>query len=264
MARKLRIERAGALYHVLNRGNYRKNIFADNGAKQAFLHCLAEACAKTGWIVHAWTVMRNHYHFALETPEPNLCDGMQWLQTTFCTRFNRFRREHGHVFQGRYKALPVAAGPSLGALCHYIHLNPVTAGVISVPQLHDWPWGSFRCLQQPQTRAAWFDCRAALSEPCGLADTPTGRCNYGEYLAWLSTDEAEKKRLDFDRMSTDWALGPREFKQALLDEARRNGVALPYGSSEMLEARELTWGQATHGAQIAPLSCGNDGSGQIR
>src|SRR5882762_1505194 len=108
MARRLRIERAGAIYHVLNRGNYRSDVFASQGAKLAFLKCLAEACEKTGWIVHAWAVMRNHYHVALETPEPNLVEGMSWLQTAFCSRFNRYRKENGHVFQGRYKALPVA------------------------------------------------------------------------------------------------------------------------------------------------------------
>ncbi|HWB98905.1 MAG TPA: transposase [Bryobacteraceae bacterium] len=241
MARKLRIESAGAIYHVLNRGNYRGDVFAHRGARQAFLQCLEEACRKTGWILHAWAVMRNHYHLALETPAPNLVDGMGWLQTTFCARFNRYRSENGHVFQGRYKALPVARGPSLGALCHYIHLNPVAAEATPMSRLRDWPWGSFRALQHPAARPAWFNPRAALTEPCALDDTDAGRRSYAEYLAWLATDEVEKKRLGFDRMATDWALGPKEFKEALLQEARHRGASLPYGSSEMKEARELDW-----------------------
>ena len=102
MARKLRIEYEGALYHVINRGNYRADIFASDGAREAFAECLWEACEKTGWRVHAYVIMRNHYHVALETPNGDLVAGMKWLQATFANRFNRFRKELGHVFQGRY------------------------------------------------------------------------------------------------------------------------------------------------------------------
>src|SRR5690606_32622137 len=80
MPRTLRLEYPGAVYHVLNRGNYRNDIFREDGARLAFLACLGEACERTGWVVHAWCVMSNHYHLAVETPEPNLVAGMQWLQ----------------------------------------------------------------------------------------------------------------------------------------------------------------------------------------
>jgi putative transposase len=240
MARKLRIERAGALYHVLNRGNFQFDVFESTGAKQAFLRCLDEACARTGWLVHAWAIMRNHFHAALETPEPNLISGMQWLQTTFCARFNRFRKIHGHVFQGRYKAFPVAAGEPLGALCQYIHLNPVEADLLAVDQLSEWPWTSYRWLQNPELRTSWYRSRTALESPCAFLDTEAGRANYCEYLAWLSQNEDEKKRLRFDEMTTQWAFGPPEFKRELLDHTRKNGVALPYGSAELREAHELT------------------------
>jgi len=83
MARKLRLEYAGANYHVISRGNYRADVFGDEATKSAFLACLGEACLKTGWVVHAWCVMANHYHLCLETPEPNLVQGMRWLQATF-------------------------------------------------------------------------------------------------------------------------------------------------------------------------------------
>ncbi len=127
MARKLRLEAEGGCYHVLNRGNYRANVFGEDGAKRAFLKCLDEACTRAGWRVHAWCVMTNHYHLALETPTPNLVDGMQWLQGTFATRFNRFRRESGHIFQGRYKALAVEPGAALGALLS-LHSSQSRAG----------------------------------------------------------------------------------------------------------------------------------------
>jgi REP element-mobilizing transposase RayT len=107
MARKVRLEYAGALYHVINRGNYRQDIFAEDGARLSFEKAIFEACTKARWRLHAFVIMSNHYHLALETPEPNLVAGMQWLQSTYANRFNRFHRENGHVFQGRYKAIVV-------------------------------------------------------------------------------------------------------------------------------------------------------------
>src|SRR4051812_10089801 len=110
MARKLRLEFSGAVYHVINRGNYRAWIFASVGAKQAFEACLFAACARCGWLLHAFVIMSNHYHLAVETPLGNLATGMHWLQSTFATRFNRYRDERGHAFQGRYKSLLVERG----------------------------------------------------------------------------------------------------------------------------------------------------------
>jgi REP element-mobilizing transposase RayT len=103
----LRIQYPGALYHVINRGNYRRDIFESIGAAQAFEQAMAEVCLRYRWRLHAYAIMRNHFHFALETPRPNLVQGMHWLQGAFASRFNRFRRERGHLFQGRYDALVV-------------------------------------------------------------------------------------------------------------------------------------------------------------
>ena len=98
MARKVRVEYAGAFYHVINRGNYRSWIFETEGARKSFLKCLTEVCESKGWRIHAWCLMSNHYHLLIETPEPNLVMGMRWLQSTFANRFNRYRKENGHVF----------------------------------------------------------------------------------------------------------------------------------------------------------------------
>ncbi len=103
MARKLRMEYPGALYHVYSQGNYRDYVFREEGARKAFLTCLEEACKRSRWVLHAYVLMGNHYHLALETPRGNLVEGMKWLQATFANRFNRFRSENGHVFQGRYQ-----------------------------------------------------------------------------------------------------------------------------------------------------------------
>ena len=127
MARKLRLEFPGAIYHVINRGKHRTNVFATAGARGAFEKCLFETVAKSGWVLHAFVVMRNHFHLAVETPAGNLGAGMQWLQATFANRFNRLRGERGHLFQGRYKALVVEPGETLGLVCHYNWAKTIAA-----------------------------------------------------------------------------------------------------------------------------------------
>ena len=125
MARPLRIEYPGACYHVINRGNYRRNLFADKGASEAFERTLGEAAVRYGWRVHAYVIMRNHFHLAVELTEPNLSEGMKWLQGTWIRRYNSFRRLIGRPFQGRYKALLVEPGPALG------QAKPNTSGLDS-------------------------------------------------------------------------------------------------------------------------------------
>ena len=101
MARKARVEFAGAVYHVLDRGDRREPIFKDDADRRRFLETLAEVCQRTGWRVHAYVLMSNHYHFLLETPEANLIAGMRWFQTMWTMRFNARHRLSGHLFQGR-------------------------------------------------------------------------------------------------------------------------------------------------------------------
>ena len=105
MPRQTRMESAGAFYYVLNRGNYRQKVFTVGQSGEQFERTLFEACGRFGWRLHAYMLMSNHYHLALETPEPNLAVGMQWLQSTFANRFNRIVRERGHVFQGRVRGI---------------------------------------------------------------------------------------------------------------------------------------------------------------
>lgn len=100
MARKGRVEFAGAVYHVLDRGDRREAIFGDDEDRQTFLRTLGEVCRRTGWQVHAYVLMSNHYHLLLGTPEPNLVVGMKWFQSTYTMRFNRRHRVGGHLFQG--------------------------------------------------------------------------------------------------------------------------------------------------------------------
>lgn len=238
MARPLRLESEGGLYHVLNRGNYRSAIFRSDQTKAAFLKCLGEACEKTGWLIHAWCVMSNHYHLAIETPQANLVEGMRWLQGTFSTRFNRMRRSQGHLFQGRYKSLVVESGEVLGALCHYIHLNPVRARVCPVEQLPQWRWSSVSWLFNPKQRAGWYRAEDALEQAGGLRDTPAGRRKYAEYLRWLGEDEAAQKSLRFEQMCRGWVIGTKGFRKELIKENRNVAALRELGSDEAAEARE--------------------------
>ena len=109
MPRKPRVEYSGAVYHVMCRGNGGQAIFADDLDRGMFLDVLDEVCERCGWRIHAYVLMGNHYHVLLETPEPNLVAGMKWLQGTYTQRYNARHRRWGHLFQGRYKALPVHA-----------------------------------------------------------------------------------------------------------------------------------------------------------
>ena len=235
MARKLRLEYEGALYHVINRGNYRADIFKEEGARAAFMDCLFEACGKAGWVLHAYVLMSNHYHLALETPEGNLVEGMRWLQSTYANRFNRYRGESGHVFQGRYKALLVEDGESLGAVAHYIHLNPVRAGIVPMARLLDHRESSYAGLMEPKKRPACLQVLTFLDAAGGLADTPAGRRKYGDYLAWLGENEPAQQQLKFESMCRGWALGGKAFKDALVKEHR---VKLVQGGREEGSTRE--------------------------
>jgi putative transposase len=138
MARRLRLQFPGAMYHVINRGNYQHEVFASVGAARAFERTLGEAAARHRWRVHAYVVLSNHFHLALETPEPNLVEGMHWLLTTFVTRHNRFRRRQGHLFQGRYKSILIQDTAHLSRVVDYIHLNPVRASLVPITDLAEF------------------------------------------------------------------------------------------------------------------------------
>lgn len=254
MARKLRLEFPGACYHVINRGNYRSDIFRHERTKAAFEACLFEACEKSGWLLHAFTIMRNHYHLAVETPQGNLAAGMQWLQSTFANRFNRFRGEHGHLFQGRYKAPLVEEGDPLGLVCHYIHLNPVRADICTVERLGQFRYSSYWYLRHPHARPGFLRPETALMTTGGLADTLAGWKCYDAHLDWQVAEGPAGKSKAYRRLSRGWALGSKEFKASLL---RDHAVLVQprmweiHGAREM---RELQWQEAlTRALEVTKL-----------
>src|SRR5882724_739205 len=139
MARKIRVQYPGAIYHAMNRGDRREAIFNGDNDRLLFLETLAEACDKTDRQIHAWCLMKNHFHLVVETPRGNLVEGMQWLLGVYTNRFNHRQKEFGHLFNGRYKALHVDGSGNgyLKSVCDYVHLNPVRAGLIT-PERMRW------------------------------------------------------------------------------------------------------------------------------
>jgi putative transposase len=142
MARPLRIEYPGALYHVTSRGNGLSKIFRSTNDRTTLLAILAAVIQKYGWQLHAYCLMGNHYHLVVETPHGNLSRGMRQLNGVYTQAFNWRHRTTGHLFQGRYKAILVDKESYLLELCRYVVLNPVRAGMVDRPER--WPWSSYR------------------------------------------------------------------------------------------------------------------------
>lgn len=142
MARPLRIEYPGALYHVTSRGNARAAVFHDDGDRTIFLSVLGDVVTRHGWLAHAYCLMGNHYHLLIETPQPNLSHGMRQLNGVYTQRYHRRHGTVGHLFQARYHAVLVEKESHLLELCRYVVLNPVRAGMVARPE--DWPWSSYR------------------------------------------------------------------------------------------------------------------------
>lgn len=142
MARPLRIEYPGAVYHITSRGNAKQPIFLDVGNRRKCLEVLNSVVERFNWLCHAYCLMDNHYHLITETPEGNLSRGMRQLNGVYTQHFNRRHKRVGHLFQGRYKAIVVDKNSYLLSLCRYVVLNPVRSGLVRRPE--EWIWSSYR------------------------------------------------------------------------------------------------------------------------
>ena len=164
--------------------------------------------------------MSNHYHWLVETPEPNLIAGMSWFQTTWTVRFNRRHRLNGHLFQGRYKAVVVdpEADGYFPALSDYIHLNPVRAGIISLEQrLFDYPWSSYRWFVASTGRAKWFEPGRVLGA-LDLQDTRADRRHYAERMRNRAVMAAKggEEEPELAALRNGWCLGGESFRERML------------------------------------------------
>jgi REP element-mobilizing transposase RayT len=208
------------MYHLMSRGDQRDDIFLGDVDRQDFLKTLAEACQKTGWLVHAYCLMRNHYHLVLETPEANLVAGMAWLQSTYTIRLNHRHKLTGHVLSGRYKAQLVEGSGNgyLRTACDYVHLNPVRAGLLGdEDRLLAYPWSSFALyLAAPEHRPSWLRVDRLLGEHGIGRDTPAGRREFERRMERRrreATDEAALKEL-----RRGWCLGSEVFRREMLGQ----------------------------------------------
>jgi putative transposase len=242
MARKLRVQYPGAIYHLMSRGDRREPIFKDDQDRTRFLECLAGACAKTGWQVHAWCLMANHFHLVIETPQANLVVGMKWLLGTYTGRFNRRHKVFGHLFSGRYKALIVDGSGSgyLKTVCDYVHLNPLRAHLIRPEEpLTRYPWSSLPAyLGSPGKRPAWLRVDRLLGEYGIPKDSPAGRRHLAATL--------EERRVggpagEFKAVRRGWCLGDAAFRKELLSQMHERRGAHHYGEErhESDEAKAL-------------------------
>jgi len=178
MARALRIQYPGAYYHVTSRGNERKAIFKNKGDRESFLSYLKSAHLRYGAVIHVYCLMNNHYHLLIETPKGNLSQIMRHINGAYTTYFNVKHRRAGHLFQGRYKAILVDADAYAGELSRYIHLNPVRAGIVNMPDQHRW--SSYQYYTMKKKQPEWLNVDFILNY--FGAELPSSKKKYKEFV----------------------------------------------------------------------------------
>ena len=198
MARPLRIEFPDALYHVTSRGNERRAIFRSDHDRRAFLGLLGTAARRFGWSVTAWVLMTNHFHLVIQTPEPNLSRGMQWLNGVYAGWFNARHRRSGHLLQGRFKSLLIDGQHYFAEVLRYVVLNPVRAKMVERPE--DYRWSSYH-VTAGDNAPDWFDLAAALA-PFGGVDAAA----QANYRAFVDDGMASSERL-WDKVICGMYLG---------------------------------------------------------
>jgi REP element-mobilizing transposase RayT len=227
MARQLRLEYPGAIYHILNRGDRREAIFRDDVDYQLFLSTLDETCVKADWLVHAYCLMGNHFHLVLETPRGNLVSGMKWFLGTYTLRFSRRHGVSGHLFSGRYKALLVDPGlpDYLRTVCEYVHLNPARAQLLRPSEpLQAYRWSSYPAyLDQSRRRPAWLQVERVLAGMGIPKDTSAGR---KQFERWMQERRREENPEDYAGIRRGWCWGDESFRREVLAQQESGGVKL--------------------------------------
>ena len=275
MARALRLEIAGGRYHATARGNERKNIFWDEGDRFHLLGLLGELSQRFGIRVHAYVLMDNHYHLLLETLEPNLSRGMQWLNGSYCVWFNERHRRDGHLLQGRFKSLIVEDDAGWQELARYVHLNPVRvkrlgldksaraasrAGLPEGPapelvaerlaELRQHRWSSYRGYAGYAPPLAWV-WRQPLARLCGGITEAEQQAALRQYTEGAVLQGGIEP--PWNRLIDGMVLGSDSFAQQLRRAARGNSreqqplrppAAAPIGWERIVSALEQAKGEA--------------------
>ena len=203
----------------MSRANGTGAVFLDDVDRQDFVKTLAETCQKTGFQIHAYCLMRNHFHLVVETPNANLVAGMRWLLSAYTLRFNPRHKRFGHVFSGRYKALVVDGNASgyLRTVCDYVHLNPVRARLLGPEQrLLEYPWSSFGWyLAAKAHRPEWLRVDRLLGEHGIQSDTAGGREQFETRMETRRAQESDGS--EWSQVRRGWCLGTADFKAGLLE-----------------------------------------------
>jgi REP element-mobilizing transposase RayT len=217
MARPLRLEHPGAVWHVTSRGNNRSDIYLGDEDHLRFLDLFAEAVRRFRWIVHAYTLMTNHFHLVIETPEPTLSRGMKWMNGKYAQWFNRRHNRCGHLFQGRFKGFLVEKEAYLMALIRYVALNPVRAGMVERPETYRW--SSYRATAGYEAGPSWLTTDWALGT--FGHDLATQQSSYRQFVdqgAGITRSPFEDAVGQLFLGTTAWI----EKMQALVDAAPRS------------------------------------------
>jgi REP element-mobilizing transposase RayT len=213
MARSVRLEFAGAVYHITSRGNESRPIFRSKRDRTTFLSFLGQAAKRFDWSVTAWVLMTNHIHLVIQTREPNLSRGMQWLNGSYAGWFNQQYQRSGHLFGGRFKAFLIDTETYFTEVLRYVVLNPVRAKMVARPE--DYRWSSYRATAGLEAAPDWLDIAAALTS--FAADANLARTNYGRFVAAKveSTDRLWDKLINGIYLgSEEWAKRIRRIVEA--------------------------------------------------
>jgi REP element-mobilizing transposase RayT len=160
--RPLRLQAAGARYHITTHSNFGRVAFRHDFERAQFLALLDATVQRCGWSCHSYCLLSTHYHLVVVTPEPNIAIGMQYLNGRYAQWANWARNERGHIFEGRYYSVHVETDAHAAEVHRYIAMNPVRAGLVRDPE--DWPWSSLPATLGRKRRPAFLDVDAVLGE----------------------------------------------------------------------------------------------------
>ena len=227
VSRPLRIPVAGGIYHVTARGNHRETIYVDEIDRHYWVEVLGHTCSRANWRVHAWCQMGNHYHLVVETPEPNISEGMRRLNGVYTQRINRRYDRTGHLFQGRFHAVLIERQTHLLELARYVVLNPVRANLVQATE--EWNWSSYRATIGKASAPSWLETRWTHSQ-LGL-ETSSAIAQYIRFV---------KAGTDAMDLTPDLQLKAILGRSDFMATARRKGL-------ELASATDLT--------EIKPAHC---------
>ncbi len=206
MARPLRLEHSGAVWHVTSRGNERRAIFRDERDRERFLEVVEATVGIFRWKLHAFVLMGNHFHLLVETPEPNLSRGMRQLNGGYTQWFNCRHRRSGHLMQGRFKAILVEKQSHLLELARYVVLNPVRAGIVQTAG--QWRWSNYRATAGLAKAPDWLEVDWTLAQ---FGNKRTARRSYRKFVA----EGKDSRYAPWEQLISQIFLGGEQFRKQI-------------------------------------------------